>query len=161
MAPLVIAVVVQVLGTPVGSLKTSSNVNSMGESETLLREKTLLHELAMQPADESVLKSVIQEVPNFAVGSCLAELSYILRYRLQQFLVPAMEMESLFDHQQLWLELRLQRSEKILERLLLWLLWNQKVPQESVHHCSHYAEEDGHPFLLWNIIGLEKEGYLF
>ena len=101
MAKLVIAMVVQVLGTPVGSLKTSSNVNNPGKGETLIREKTFLHKLAMQPADESGPKCVIQEVPKFTVGSCLAEFSYILRYSFQRFLVPALEMESLINHQRL------------------------------------------------------------
>ena len=99
MANLVIITTVQVLGTPVGSLKTSSNVNSPGKGESLLRGKMLLPELAMQPADESVLKSVLKEVTKFAEGSFPVEFSYILCYRLQWFLVPAMEMESLFNHQ--------------------------------------------------------------
>ena len=73
-------------------------------NETLLREKTLLRKLALQPADESVPKSFIEEVTKFAEGRCLPELSYILCYRLQRFLVPAMEMELLFNHQRLWLE---------------------------------------------------------
>ena len=60
MANLVIVATVQVLGTPVRSLKTSSNVNSPSKGETLLREKAFLRELTMQPADESVMKSVIQ-----------------------------------------------------------------------------------------------------
>ena len=75
MANLVIVVTVQVLDTPVGSLKSTSNVNSPGKGETLLRKKTLLRELTMQPADKSVLKCVIQKVSKFAEGSCLAELS--------------------------------------------------------------------------------------
>ena len=101
MANLVIVVTVQIFGTPVGSLKTSSNVNSSGECETLLCEKMLLCELVLQPTDESVPKSIIQEVLKFAERCCLVELSYILSYRLQRFLVPAIEMESLFNQQRL------------------------------------------------------------
>ena len=107
MANLVIVVTVQVFGTPFGSLKTSSNIDSSGKCDTLLSEKTLLCELVLQPADESVLKSVIKEVTKFAEGRCLAELSYILRYQLQWFLVPGMKMESLFSHQRLWLKIHL------------------------------------------------------
>ena len=75
-ANLVIIATVQVFGTPVGSLKTSSNVNSSFKCETLLHEKTLLCQLALQPADESVPKSIIYEFPKFAEGPCLVELSY-------------------------------------------------------------------------------------
>ena len=93
-------VTVQVLHTPVCSLETLSNVDSLGKGETLLSEKALLCKLAVQPANESVPKSaILQKVPKFADGGCLAELRYILRYRLQQFLIPAMEMKSLFEHQ--------------------------------------------------------------
>ena len=54
----------------VGCLKTSSKVNSSGKCDS---EKTLLCKLALQPTDETVPKSVIEEVAKFA-GRCLAEL---------------------------------------------------------------------------------------
>ena len=121
-ANLVIVVTVQVFRTSVCSLQTSSNVDSLGKGETLLSEKVLLRELAVQPANESVSKSVIQEVPKFAEGSYLAELRYILRYRLQRFLIPMMKIKSLFA----WSPVTLACSassmwRKILERLLLSL----------------------------------------
>ena len=159
MAKLLIVVTVQVLHTPVCSLQTSSNVNSLGKGETLLIEKALLREFNVQAANESVTMSVLQGVPKFTVGSCLEGLRYILRYRFQRFLISAMEMKSLFDHQWTWLLVHLQRRQKILERLLLWLLRSQKVPQESVCRCLLYAEEDDHLFLLRNIISPEKEVY--
>ena len=124
-ANLVIIATVQVFGTPVSTLKTSSNVNSSGKGETLLHEKTLLLELALQPTDESVAKSIIQDVPKIAEGRCLSEVSYILCYRLQRFLFLVMEMESLFNHQRLWLEMCPQSSVKVSERFTLWLLQSQ------------------------------------